>query len=69
MYNGEKSSYCIVSEKPDFDDGLILRRGCTAEHVVSKIEKILCEDQYITYRIFEIQKFAEFLRFRKMEMC
>ena len=27
----------FVTEKPDFEGGLILRRGCTAEHVVSQI--------------------------------
>jgi len=28
---------CFFAERPDFEGGLILRRGCTVEHVVCSL--------------------------------
>jgi len=35
-----KLNVCFSAERPDFDGGLILRRGCTVEHVVCSLFKI-----------------------------
>ena len=35
-----------IAERPDFDGGLILRKGATAEHVVSQVFCFICLDTF-----------------------
>ena len=38
-----------ILERPDFEGGLILRQGCSVEHVVSWIAFITCHLLYVKY--------------------